>query len=116
MLWFRSRTLLKSSLNWDTFYSPIIDRPKKSLGFPQVMLSPTSVSFPLEYLPCEAEGCIVDISGEDSNVHRLEEMGVRCGCRVRMVCPGESCLISVDGKRVCLRLKEVAQIFVSRVA
>jgi Fe2+ transport system protein FeoA len=71
---------------------------------------------PLEFLPCEAEGVIVEIAGCDSSVHRLEEMGVRCGCRIRMLTPGEPCLLAVDGKRMCLRLGEVAEILVTQVS
>lgn len=81
------------------------------------MISPAnSLPVPVEFLPSEAEGVIAQIAGCPSNVHRLEEMGVRCGCRVRMLTPGEPCLLSVDGKRMCLRLGEVAEILVTPVA
>jgi Fe2+ transport system protein FeoA len=82
-----------------------------------LMIRPaTSMSFPVEYLPREEEGVIVEIVGEEPSVHRLEEMGVCCGCRIRMVSPGETCLVAIDGKRMCLRLREVAEILVAPVA
>jgi Fe2+ transport system protein FeoA len=81
-----------------------------------MICSGTSEPFPMEYLPCEGEGVVVDIVGEELNVHRLGEMGVCCGCRIRMLSPGETCLVTVDGKRLCLRLGEVAEILVSPVA
>lgn len=72
--------------------------------------------FPVEYLPCGEEGVVVDVVGAEPSVHRLEEMGVCCGCKIRMVSPGDACLITVDGKRMCLRLGEVAEILVAPVA
>lgn len=81
------------------------------------MIHPVAASpFPVEYLPCEEEGVVVDIVGEEPSVHRLGEMGVCCGCKIRMVSPGETCLVSVDGKRLCLRLGEVAEILVAPIA
>jgi Fe2+ transport system protein FeoA len=81
------------------------------------MISPTNAPpIPLDFLPSEAEGVIAEIAGCPSSVHRLEEMGVRCGCHIRMLTRGEPCLLNVDGKRMCLRLGEVAEILVTQVS
>jgi hypothetical protein len=56
------------------------------------------------------------LAGEEPNIHRLEEMGIRCGCRIRMLCPGETCLLAIEGKKMCLRLGASAEIFVCPVA
>jgi len=81
------------------------------------MISPTAdMPVPVEYLSPECEGIVVELAGEGPNIHRLEEMGIRCGCRIRMLCPGETCLLAIDGKKLCLRLGASAEIFVCPVA
>ncbi|MBU6384660.1 MAG: ferrous iron transport protein A [Pirellula sp.] len=67
---------------------------------------------PVEYLAPETEGVVVDLCGEEKNVHRLEELGIRCGCKIRMLCPGETCLLAIEGKKMCLRLNSTAEILV----
>jgi Fe2+ transport system protein FeoA len=74
------------------------------------------VPVPVEYLSPECEGIVVELAGEEPNIHRLEEMGIRCGCRIRMLCPGETCLLAIEGKKMCLRLGGSAEIFVCPVA
>jgi Fe2+ transport system protein FeoA len=81
------------------------------------MISPTtSVPIPVELLDADSEGVVVEMCGADPNVHRLQEMGIRCGCRVRMLRPGEPCLLSIEGRKMCLRLGTMAEIFVCPVA
>lgn len=80
------------------------------------MHCPAVSPLPIEYFPREEEGVIVEILGDGPSVHRLAEMGVCRGCRIRMLSPGETCVVSIDGKRMCLRLMEVAEILVSPVA
>lgn len=72
----------------------------------------TTQAVPVEFLAPEAEGVVVDLCGEERNVHRLEELGIRCGCRIRMLCPGETCLLAIEGKKMCLRLGTTAEILV----
>ncbi|MEI6525392.1 MAG: FeoA domain-containing protein [Planctomycetota bacterium] len=45
-------------------------------------------------------------------MHRLEELGIRCGCKIRMLSPGEPCLLAIEGKKMCLRLGASAGILV----
>ncbi|MEQ1825709.1 MAG: FeoA family protein [Pirellula sp.] len=71
-----------------------------------------SVPLPIEYLPCDSQGTIVEMCGRPGQVQRLEELGIRNGCKVRMVCRGEPCLICIDGRRISLRLGGSAEIFV----
>jgi Fe2+ transport system protein FeoA len=81
------------------------------------MISPTTaVPIPVEFLSPDSEGVVVELAGEGPSVHRLEEMGIRCGCRIRMLCPGETCLLAIEGKKMCLRLGAMAEIFVCPVA
>ena len=75
-----------------------------------VFCNPNAV--PVEFLAPETEGVVVDMCGEEQNVHRLEELGIRCGCKIRMLCPGETCLLAIEGKKMCLRLNSTAEILV----
>ena len=58
---------------------------------------------PLHLLAAGETGCICDVSGESSLVVRLEEMGLREGVYVRMVQPGQPCIIAFDGHRLSFR-------------
>lgn len=72
----------------------------------------TELLLPLESLrPGEwAEVC--DVAGEPGWVRRLAEMGVRVGCRVRMLRGGSPCLIQVGEGRLSLRGDHTWQVFV----
>jgi len=58
---------------------------------------------PLHLLASGEIGCICDVSGESSLVVRLEEMGLREGVKVRMVQPGQPCIIAFEGHRLSFR-------------
>lgn len=80
------------------------------------MIRPAAMPVPVELLSPESEGVVVELAGEAPNIHRLEEMGIRCGCRIRMLCPGETCLLAIEGKKMCLRLGGLADIYVCPVS
>jgi ferrous iron transport protein A len=71
-----------------------------------------SVPLPIEFLPRDSHGTIVEMCGRPGQVQRLEELGIRQGCKVKMLCRGEPCLICIEGRRISLRLGESAEIFV----
>jgi Fe2+ transport system protein FeoA len=71
-----------------------------------------SVPLPLEFMPCESQATIVEMCGRPCQLQRLQELGIRQGCNVRMVSRGEPCLICIEGRRISLRLGESAEIFV----
>jgi Fe2+ transport system protein FeoA len=79
---------------------------------PPMALYQSSQAVPVEFLAPETEGVVVDLCGEEKNLHRLEELGIRCGCKIRMLCPGETCLLAIEGKKMCLRLGSTAEILV----
>lgn len=58
---------------------------------------------PLELLQPNEIGRIVEIAAADDWKHRLAELGLREGVMVKMVQPGEPCLIAVDGHRFSFR-------------
>lgn len=71
-----------------------------------------SVPLPIEFLQPESHGTIVEMCGRPCQMQRLAELGIHQGCKVRMVCRGEPCLICIEGRRISLRLDDSAEIFV----
>ncbi len=71
---------------------------------------------PLELLHAGAWADVADVTGEPGWVTRLAEMGVRIGCRLRVVQPGSPCLLQVGDSRLSLRGDWAMQILVRPVA
>ncbi|MGN6135625.1 MAG: FeoA family protein [Aureliella sp.] len=79
------------------------------------MVAPTSCDslVPLDLLKAGESASIVELSGDSSLVHRLQEMGLRTGAVVRMLKPGAPCVVALDGKRLSLRLGGLLDILVA---
>ncbi len=71
--------------------------------------------YPLELLNDGQEARIVDVCGDAVQVHRLAEIGIRCGSLLKMIRRGEPHLLAVDGRRLSLRLAHGIDIFVSNL-
>lgn len=69
---------------------------------------------PLELLMPGEAGKLAEICGDSRLIHRLEEMGFRPGISIRMVQPGNPCIIAVDDRRISFRGEDAAMIFVTR--
>jgi Fe2+ transport system protein FeoA len=67
---------------------------------------------PLGLLAAGKTATIVEVDGKPDVVLRLHEMGVRPGCEVRMVRPGEACIVAIDNHRFGFRGAEAAQVLV----
>jgi ferrous iron transport protein A len=61
-------------------------------------------------------GEVAEVSGLASWVGRLAELGIRVGCRLRVVQPGSPCLLDVGGCKLCLRGGECSSILVRPVS
>ncbi len=68
---------------------------------------------PLNLLQAGEEASIVELIGNESQVHRLAEMGLRVGVNIRMVRPGLPCLLALDGKRLSIRLAQDLEVLVA---
>ena len=79
------------------------------------MVAPTHCEnlVPLELMKAGESASIVELCGESSLVHRLQEMGLRSGAMIRMLTPGTPCVVALDGKRLSLRLDGMLDIFVA---
>jgi ferrous iron transport protein A len=71
------------------------------------------VALPLELMQANEEASIVELIGNESQIHRLAEMGLRVGATIRMVRAGTPCLLAIDGKRLSLRLSHDMEILVA---
>jgi len=71
---------------------------------------------PLELLNAGESADIAEVYGEPSWVSRLAELGLRAGCRLRVLQPGSPCLLEVGECRLSLRGECCMQILVRPVA
>ena len=71
---------------------------------------------PLDMLRAGEVAEVAEVSGHDSWVGRLAELGIRVGCRLRVVQPGSPCLLDVGGCKLCLRGGECSSILVRPVS
>lgn len=68
---------------------------------------------PLEFLQANEEASVVELCGDECQIHRLAEMGLRIGASIRMVKPGSPCLLALGGKRLSIRLGGCIAVLVS---
>jgi ferrous iron transport protein A len=71
---------------------------------------------PLELLGGGEWADVAEVSGEPTWVGRMAELGVRTGSRLRVLQPGNPCLLQVGGSRLSLRGEYAFQILVRPVA
>ena len=71
---------------------------------------------PLDCLRAGECADVVDVNGETTWVCRMAELGLRPGSRVQMLQEGSTCLLQVDGCKLCVRSDASSQIMVKPVA
>lgn len=69
-------------------------------------------SFPLMLLRAGQVARVTDVIGDENLVHRLREMGLGIGSEIRMIRPGNPCIIGIGRQRLGIRCDELASIFV----
>jgi len=69
---------------------------------------------PLETLQAGETATVSRITGHCSDVHRLEEFGLRGGSRIHMFRTGNPCILRLGGGKVCLRCDPALRILVER--
>jgi Fe2+ transport system protein FeoA len=72
----------------------------------------TETLLPLEFLGSGEWADVEQVVGEPGWVGRMAELGVRAGCRLRVLQPGSPCLLDVGGCRLSLRGECLMQILV----
>lgn len=67
---------------------------------------------PLKHLRAGELAEVAHVLGGAEQVHRLEELGLRTGCELRMVQPGSPCIIRLEGHTLCFRADELTCVLV----
>jgi ferrous iron transport protein A len=67
---------------------------------------------PLHLLLPGQSGRVCDVSGNSAMVVRLDEMGLREGVEIRMVQPGEPCIVAFQDHRLTFRGEEEIAVLV----
>ncbi|MEX2175907.1 MAG: FeoA domain-containing protein [Pirellulaceae bacterium] len=55
---------------------------------------------------------IDQLMGQDDDVHRLQELGMRIGSNIEMVQAGTPCIVKLDGSQLCFRGGEATSVLV----
>jgi ferrous iron transport protein A len=72
----------------------------------------TTQVVPLDLLQAHESGQILEVVAPDEWTHRLQELGLREGVTIRMVKPGEPCILAIDGHRFSYRCDPSTMIMV----
>lgn len=72
-------------------------------------------TIPLSALLAGNHGKIHSVVGNSELVKRLAEMGLRAGTKLEMVRPGATCILRLDGAKICLRGDELLRVMVTPV-
>ena len=67
---------------------------------------------PLDLMGSGEQGRVVDVGGSLEMVGRLAELGIREGSDLRMVRPGQPCIIAVGDQRLSFRGETAAVVLV----
>ncbi len=71
------------------------------------------VALPLHQLAAGQVGRISQLVGTVEYVRRMHELGLRDGCEVQMVQPGNPCIVHVHGTRLCFRGADALRVLVT---
>lgn len=78
------------------------------------MIAPVEQTLlPIDMLRAQETARLVEMDGDENQVRRLSEMGLRIGARIQMLRPGAPCLLALDGKRLSLRLGNDVELLVA---
>jgi ferrous iron transport protein A len=55
---------------------------------------------------------VAEVTGEPAWIGRMAELGIRAGCRLRVLRPGSPCLLQIGASRLSLRGQGCSQIMV----
>ncbi len=67
---------------------------------------------PLSLLPMGQEAVVTHVAGSSDQVHRLHEIGLCDGARIQMVRTGQTCIIRLNGHKLCFRGDQATSVMV----
>jgi Fe2+ transport system protein FeoA len=68
---------------------------------------------PLQMLPAGTRGQIAQLLGQNEEIHRLEELGMRVGTPVEVVQSGSPCIVKLGSSKLCFRDNEGFRVLVA---
>ena len=74
---------------------------------------PTDQMIPLSMLTTGDSAVVQSVVGGSELVRHLAEIGIRAGALLEMVRPGTTCILRVDGAKLCIRGDELLQVLVT---
>ena len=72
----------------------------------------TDCWIPLSELELNQTAEVMELDGDESCRHRVEEMGLRAGAEIQMLRCDAPHIISIDGRRVSFRFSDCVQVWV----
>jgi ferrous iron transport protein A len=69
-------------------------------------------AIPLQFVAAGKSATVLHVEGEPHEVHRLAELGVRCGQPLQVIQAGSPCIVQLDGSRLCLRYDQECHVLV----
>jgi Fe2+ transport system protein FeoA len=76
-------------------------------------MDPSEPMIPLSMLAAGDSAVVQSVVGGSELVRHLAEMGFRDGALIEMVRPGATCILQVDGTKLCVRGDELLQVMVT---
>ncbi len=83
-----------------------------SMAMPASQVDESANMIPLTLLRAGQGGRIGAILGAGGVVSRLREMGLRAGATVEIIRSGSSCILRLDGQKICVRSDEMTGVLV----
>ncbi len=68
---------------------------------------------PISLLRAGESGEVQTVVGTAELVHHLAEIGLRAGTKLEMIRPGATCILRIDGAKLCVRGDELLQVMVT---
>jgi Fe2+ transport system protein FeoA len=70
-------------------------------------------SLPISALRRGEVADVVQLVGSPEHIRRMEELGLREGARLEVICAGSPCIVRVGGATLCFREEEMLRLFVT---
>jgi Fe2+ transport system protein FeoA len=73
----------------------------------------TETPVPIQQLAAGQPACVACLNGAPNDVARLAEMGIQRGTNLCVVRGGKTCILQIDGCRMCVRASDEMEILVT---
>ena len=50
------------------------------------------------------------LTGRDTEIRRMQELGIHVGAKIEMISPGSPCVVCIDGKSYAFRATELIRV------